>query len=813
MAFWSSLRFSLRILRKHWKLTSIAVFSLAIAMAAGAVGFSVFNTLLLRPPAVAAPGQLLTIYSATPSEEFGGLCYDDYRYFRDNNQVFSGAMAFPYSISITPIISNGRSKDGLVNAVSDTFFSVLGVQPMLGRVFEKGDDDRPSTLAVLSYPYWKWLGADPNIPGKTVQISGKQLTIVGVMPKNFVGTIFSDVPDVWFPLSTDVALNGSGQDWRTDRTARPLRMVGRLKTGLTRAQVIANLETLSKQLAAAFPKTNENRVARVTGTNMLPVDSVSSAKIISALILAIVALVMFAACSNVANLLLALTSARRHEILVRAALGATRGRLIREVMLDSTVIAAGGGVLGFILAYFGMTQLMRYKPYIPGFGPLPLTIDFRPDLTVLAVTMALVFVVGLATGFVPGMYSSTPNLAGALSGEIAVGGTRKGRIRNSLVAIQVAVCTLVLIGVGLCFRSFHNLREVNLGFSARNVAILTTNVQAVAPSEDAGRKLFARMRDAAAQVYGVESVTLTGDLPINQSEGSVEKVHFVDSPVPAESGESIPFMDADDNYFSTLGVPLLMGRVFSAADAPRGQGVVVVNHFLAQKYWPGQNPLGKTIRIENGNRIFTVVGVAGDGKYVEIDEPAKPFIYFDLHQRYQSVVYVLARTQGAPRQWLNPLAETIQKLEPLLTIQKLTLDDWLNFDLLVPQITLFCIALFGGLAFALAAIGLYGAVFYSVSERKKELGIRVALGAGPRDLWSMILQQTSLVTAAGVGLGIVAGVIAGALVRSLLFGIHPFEWFIFLIVALTMALMTLLTAYSAARPWIHADPLESVRHA
>lgn len=813
MAFWSSLRFSLRILRKHWKLTSIAVFSLAIAMAAGAVGFSVFNTLLLRPPAVAAPGQLLTIYSATPTEEFGGLCYDDYRYFRDNNQVFSGAMAFPYSISITPIISNGRSKDGLVNAVSDTFFSVLGVQPMLGRVFEKGDDDRPSTLAVLSYPYWKWLGADPNIPGKTVQISGKQLTIAGVMPKNFVGTILSDLPDVWYPLSTDVALNASGQDWRTDRTARPLRMVGRLKPGVTRAQAIANLETLARQLAAAFPKTNENRIARVTDTNMLPVDSVSSAKIISALVLAIVALVMFAACSNVANLLLALTTARRHEILVRAALGATRGRLMREVMLDSTVIAAGGGVLGFVLAYFGMTQLMRYKPYIPGLGPLPLTIDFRPDLTVLAVTIALVFSVGVATGFVPGLYSSTPNLAGALSGEIAVGGTRKGRIRNSLVAIQVAVCTLVLIGVGLCFRSFHNLREVNLGFSARNVAIVTASVQAVAPLEDAGRKLFARMRDAAAQVYGVESVALTGDLPVSQNEGSVEKVHFADSPVPTESGESIPAMDVDDNYFSTLGVPLLMGRVFSPADAPKGPGAVVVNHFLAQKYWPGQNPLGKTIRIENGNRVFTVVGVAGDGKYVEIDEPAKPFIYFDLNQRYQSVVYVLARTQGAPRQWLNPLAETIQKLEPLLAIQKLTLDDWLNFDLLVPQITLFCIALFGGLAFALAAIGLYGAVFYSVSERKKELGIRVALGAGPRDLWSMILLQTSLVTAAGVGLGIVAGVIAGMLVRSLLFGIHPFEWFIFVTVALTMALMTLLTAYSAARPWIHADPLESVRHA
>jgi macrolide transport system ATP-binding/permease protein len=813
VTFWSSLRFSLRILRKHWKLTSIGVFSLAIAMAAGAVGFSVFNTLLLRPPAVVEPAQLLTIYSASPTEEFGGFCYDDYKYFRDNNQVFSGVMAFPYSISVTPLLANGRSKDGLFNTVSDTFFSVLGVQPMLGRVFEKGDDDKPSSLAVLSYPYWKWLGANPNLVGNTVQINGKQLTIIGVMPRGFAGTVFSDLPDVWYPLSTEAAMNGQGQDWRTDRTARPLRLVGRLKPGVTRAQVIANLETLSKQLAAAYPKTNENRVARVTDTSMLPVDSVSSARIISTLILAIVALVLFAACSNVANLLLALTSARRHEILVRAAMGATRGRLTREVILDSTVIAAGGGALGFFLAYLGMAQLMRYKPYIPGFGPLPLTIDFRPDLTVLLVTIGLVFVVGLAAGFVPALYSSTPNLAGALSGEIAVGGTHKGRIRNSLVAIQVAVCTLVLIGVGLCLRSFNNIREVNLGFSARNVAILTTSVQSVAPSEDAGRKLFSRMRDAAEHVYGVESVTLTGDLPVSQNDGNVEKVRIADSPAPAGSGESIAFMAVDDNYFSTLGVPLLMGRIFSPADGASAPGVVVVNHFLAQKYWPGHNPIGKTIRLEDGNRVVTVVGVVGDGKYVEMDEPARPFIYFDLNQRFQPYVYLLARTKGAPRQWLNPLADALQKIEPLPAIQKLTLDDWLNFNLLVPEITLFCVALFGGLAFSLAAVGLYGAVFYSVSERKKELGIRVALGASPRDLWTMILRQTGFVTAAGVGLGTIAGGIASMLVRSLLFGIRPVEWFVFAAVALTMALMTVLIAYSAARPWLHADPMESVRHA
>ncbi|MGB7029512.1 MAG: ABC transporter permease, partial [Candidatus Acidiferrum sp.] len=357
MALWSSIRFSLRILRKHWKLTSIAVFSLAIAMAAGAVGFSIFNALLLRPPAVPAPDRLVSVYTSTPSEEFGGVCYEDYKYYRDNNHVFSGVLAFPYSISAGLITFDHRNKYGLTNAVSDNYFSVLGVKPILGRVFARGDDDKPSALAVLSYSYWQWLGADSNIVGKTVTVGGSYarvpLTIVGVAPKSFAGTIFSDLPDLWYPLSTNFSTNQQAQDWRADRSNRFLYLVGRLKPRVTRPQARADLRILSAHLAAAYPKTDKDRIAQLTEMSMLPVDSVSSARIISALILAIVALVLFAACSNVANLLLALASARRHEILVRAAMGATRARLIRELLLDSTMIATGGGVLGFLLAYLG----------------------------------------------------------------------------------------------------------------------------------------------------------------------------------------------------------------------------------------------------------------------------------------------------------------------------------------------------------------------------------------------------------------------------------------------------------------------------
>lgn len=812
MALWSSIRFSLRILRKHWKLTSIAVFSMALAMAAATAGFSVFNALLLRPPAVLAPEGLLTVYSSAPTEEFAGFCYDDYTFYRDHNGVFSDLMAFPYSISMVPILYNHRTKAGLINAVSDTYFSVLGVPPLLGRVFARGDDDKPSALAVLSYSYWNWLGADPDIVGKTVSVNNVPLTVIGVMPKGFVGTIFSDQPDVWNPLSADASANRQGMAWRTDRTVRPLRMVGRLRPGVTHEQALANLQTIARQLASGYPKTNKDRIARVAETRMLPEDSISSARIISAIIFAIAGLVLFAACSNVANLLLALASTRRHEILVRAALGATREQLIRETLVDSTLIAGAGGVLGFFLAFLALRQLMQFKPFIPGLGAIPITVDFRPDMPVMMATAFLVFLVGLATGVAPGVYSSTPNLAGALSGEIAVGGTRKGRLRNSLVTAQVAVCTLVFIGVGLCFRSLNNLRHVNLGFPARNIAILTANLQPVASSEEQGRKLQARIRETASEMGGVESVSLAGDLPVSQNEGSIEHIHAGDSPAPASTAESVAFVMVDESYFSTLGIPLLRGRVFTPTDGPKSPEVVIVNHFMAEKYWPGQDPVGKTIQIENGHRAATVVGVVADGKYVDIDEPLRPFIYFDLNQHYQSVVYLLARTKAAPRSWLAPLPEALQKVALGAYFMTLTMDDWLDFSLFVPRVTLFCIVAFGALAFVLATVGLYGAVFYSVSERKKELGIRAALGASPRHLWNMIFRQTSAVTATGVCLGILAGVITSILVRSLLYGIRPIEWTVFAVVALAMGLVTALTAFSAARPGLHADPMESVRH-
>jgi predicted permease len=811
MAHLPSIRFSLRILRKHAKLACIAVFSLAIGMAAASAGLSTFNALLVRPPAVADRDGLLTVYTVTPNEPFNQVSYPDYRYYRDNNSVFSGLCAMPYSITLQTIIFEHREKNGLINAVSDNYFSVLGVQPFLGRWFASGDDDKATTSAVLSYAYWKWLGADPGIIGKSVTMNGVALTVVGVAPQLFAGTILSDVPDVWYPLSAGPAIIHQADDWRADRSNHAFSMIGRMKPGVTRQQALAEMQGLSRQLAAAYPETNKDQLAAVTETSMLPPDTVSSAKLLGALILAVVALVLFAACANVANLLLALASVRRHEILIRAALGATRMSLVRQLLLDSGVISVAGGALGFALSSYSLKRLIDFKPFIPGFGVVPVTLDFRPDLKVLAVMIAVVFLAGLATGLAPGLHASTPNLAAALSGEIAIGGTRKGRLRNFLVVMQVTACTVVLIGVGLCLKSLHNLRQINPGYSSRNVVLCQIiDLQANGYSEQQGRALFERLRESVSQLPGIESVSFGDTFPFSGG-GRPEQVHVAGAP-DDEHGAGIGSGVVDGSYFSTLGIPILAGRAFGGSDTEKSLEVIIINKTMAAKYWPNQDPIGKTARIENGNRQVTVVGVVGDTKYSDIDEAPQAFMYYAMAQHYESGIILLARTQGNPVQWLGPISEALRKIEPEVASVNFTIEDWHEFALYVPHLAVICISAFGVLAFVLAAVGLYGAVFYSVSERTREMGIRVALGASQRDLWKLILRQTSSVTLIGIFMGFVGGIAASLVARTLLYQIQPVEWFVLVGVAIVMLSMTIIIAYSAARPWMRVDPMKSVRH-
>jgi macrolide transport system ATP-binding/permease protein len=800
-------RLSLRVLRRHAKLSLIAVLSLAIGLAAAFIGLCTYGAVLMRPPAVPEPDQLLTVYTVTPDHPFNELSYPDYVELRDHNHVFSGLAAIPFSISADTTLFEGRSKSSLANAVSDNYFQVLGVSLLLGPGFAAGDDAKVTRSAVLSYPYWQWLGRDPHVLGKVVTVNGLALTIVGVAPAGFLGTIISDLPDVWYPLS---AFHDASDDWRTRRQDTPYSLIGRLRPDVTPSQALAELQTISRQIAVAHPETNKDRVAAVTSISMLPPDSVADAKLLCTLILAVVGLVLLAACTNVLNLLLALSSLRRQEFLIRAALGAGRARLIGQLLVDAAILATTGGLLGFGLAAFGLRRLMDFKPYLPGIGVIAITLDFRPTLSVGAVMVVLVCIVACALGLLPGLEASRADVADALRGEVVIGGARKSRVRNLLVGAQLFACTMVLIGVGLCLQSLSNLRRLDLGYAPQNVAILNLADGEASRSDGARRALFDRVRQTVSEAGGIDSVSLTA-MTIPLTGGPPTEVTI--GPGGSTQVASVSQGVVDGAYFSTLRVPVLEGRVFAATDLPTSPEVVVINRTMAQRFWRGSDPVGGTVVVNDGHRRVIVVGVVADSRYSDIDEPPTPVMYFALSQHQTAELSLLARTRSDARAALLPLAQSVGKLDAQLAATPFTtLQDWTNFAFYPARLALACVSGFGLLAAVLTAVGLYGAVFYSVSARTREFGVRVALGAAPRDLLTMILRHVAAVSAAGIVLGLGVGIGGTALVASWLYGIRPVEWTVLAGVALAMMTMTLLMAYSAARPWLRVDPLRAVRH-
>lgn len=804
-------RYGVRMLSKNWRLTSLAVCSLGVAMAVSVIGLSVWNTVLLRPPTAADPGRLVTIYTRSPTGAFEDVSYPDYQYYRDNNQVFSGIAAFPNSISKLNMSFGKRNEVGTMNTLSDNYFTVMGIRPMLGRLFVRGDDDKKSPSAVLSYSCWKRWGADPEITGKTLTLRRHTLTIIGVAPKSFSGTVFGFGTDVFVTLATAADIFQDPGSL-TDRRARGLLLVARLKANAMQQEARAELQALSAQLAAAFPEADKDRTAVLTNISVLPPDSQSTAELISGVLVTIVLLVLLIACANVANLLLGLAAGRKQEVLIRVALGATRGRLVRQLLTESAILCAASGIVGFLTALVPLRKLSDFNASLPVLGAFTFAANFRADGTVLAMTFGLIVIAGLAVGLAPALQSSKPNLAGAMSGEIAVGGTGKGVLRNVLLVIQVAVCTLVMVGVGLCLRSLHNLREVNPGFSARNLAAVMVDLQESGYSEAQGRKFYDDLRHAASQLHGVESFCLAPALPLGENAWDEGEVHFEDKADNNQQPVKISYTAVDGNYFATLGIPLLAGRTFDSSDTEKSSEVVVVNHKLAETYWPGESPVGKRMRIKNGDRVVTVAGMVGDGKYSDLDEPTRPYMYYNLAQHYQTGIALIVRTKSDAHQWLEPLAQIVRKLGTPSDMPAVTLDEWMRFTLFVHILTMQVVSGLGALALLLAAMGLYGTVFHSVSERKKEIGIRMALGALRSHLVTLFLRQTAIIAGFGVLIGLLLGIAATIIFNSQFYGIRPVELQVLIPVALLIVLVSMAIAYAAAWPWINASPMDAVRH-
>jgi len=787
---------STRILLKHWKLTAIAVFSLSIAMALGVISLSVSNTFLLLPPAASEPDRLVKIYTRSPTEAVGAVSYPDYKYYRENNHVFTDIAAAPNSIQVNSSFDGDREIKVVARPVSDNYFAVMGLRPYLGRLFAPGDDSVAKPVAVMTYSCWKRLGSDPNISGK--EIAG--YTIVGVAPREFTGSFFGFNGDLLTSLPrSDPAF--------TKRDDRGIVLLARLKPGVSRQQAQADMSALSGQLASAFPKEDRDVAAVVTRATLLP-PSDPDVMIGFAILIGFVLLVLLIACANVANLLLAVAVGKRQEAAIKLAIGASRGRLIREFLMESALICGASAALGYTAAAALIARFSNFSFDLPMLGTYSVELTLKLDATVVGFTLALMLLAIFATGLAPALYASRPDLAQVLGGEVVVGGTRKTVRRSALVIVQVAVCTLVLVGMGLCQRSLYNLRHTDPGFSQRNLVAITIYPQDDKTTEAASRERQESARRAVAALAGVESVALASNLPLSLGYNQVP------TQLP-ESDKKIPVgqVTVDGDYFSTFGIRLLSGRVFNSGDRENAPQVIVINRIMGDLLWPGQDPVGKILLTGDNQRKVTVIGVTANGKYTSFDEPPHAVMYSALSQNYKGSVAVIARTVGDPRIWIEPLKKAVQGLGIIVLFRPVTLDTWTNFTLLEERITAASVAGLSALGVLLAIVGLFGAISYSVSERRKELGIRVALGARPGQLLEMVLRQTLLITGAGTAIGILLGVGVTVLLRSQFYGVSAVEWTVLVPVTLAMLALSALVAWLCARSWITIDPMEAVRHA
>jgi predicted permease len=799
----------IRSLLKNWKLNSIAVFSLAIAMALSVVALSVSNAILLRPPLARDPERLVTLYTVAGNGAKESFSYPDYQYVRDHNRSFAGIAALNYGFNKYETSYGNRDELASLDAVSDNYFDVMGIQPFLGRFFASGDDQRHTPAAVLTYSCWQRWGADPGIAGKTVVINRHPLTIIGVAPKAFITPVFGFGAEVIVNLGAPANIGGVSIG---DREERSLLLLGRLNPGTMGGQARAEVQTLWRQLAAAYPQAERNRTADLTSSTVLPPDEVDAARLLAAVLTAAALLVLLIACANAANLLLALATGRRQEALIKTALGASRIRLIGEFLKETVVLCASGGALGYALASVALAWLSRFDAPLPVIGFVQIAADLHPGALVAASTVALIVLASLVSGLAPALYASKPNLASALSGEIAIGGRRRGVIRNIVVVIQVAICTLVLVGTGVCLRSLHNLRQVDPGFSARRIVVLYPDIEGL-PREQ-GSRLQDQLRRGVQQIGGVESVSLVRSLPLGGFVGNDfahEEIRFTDRPA-SDQKTFVYSTVVDEDYFSTLGIRLLSGRPFRSTDLEKSPEVIVINHFMAEQFWPHQDPIGRTIRIAGENRLLTIVGVAADGKYGDLDEAQLPFMYHALRQHYESDITLIARTTGDPRLWAEPISRIIRQIGVKLPLPPATMEGWMNVTLFYPLLILGCVSGLSVLGMLLATIGLYGAISYSVGERKRELGIRVALGARPAQLMQLVFRETLSVAGAGVLTGLALGVAATTIFRSQFYGIHRMEWFVLVPVTAAMIAISLAIAFAAARRWTRMNPMDAVRH-
>jgi predicted permease len=813
-ALMQDVRFAVRMLRKSPGFTTVAILTLALGIGANTAIFSIVKAVILQPlSGVAHSDKIVSVGIRQVTGDVFPASYPVYRELRDKNDV-TQALAADCPINFAVKIGN-ETKQTQGEIVTGNYFDALGVHAALGRALTPDDDKVPSghPLVVISQNLWKTeFGSDPSAVGRSMMISGHLFTIVGVMPEDFHGANVGVAAQIYVPammqpvvLPVEVAggniLEQDGANW--------LFIFGRLKPGVTvetaQAAMTVNLQAYFKAKADPHSTSDTAAVAPIYKT---PFGAAQAILPVVAMLSATVAFVLLIACANVAGLLIARSTARRTEVAIRVALGAGRGRLIRQLLSESVLMSLIGGTVGLVLAAWA-TNFMAHPPKMFG---VPLSIDARLDTEVFAFTLVVATLAGILFGLAPSLMASRVDLVPALKGEEGGRRSRKSPLRAGLVAMQVAISLVLLVGAGLLLRSVLAARATNLGFKPNDILSLAVDTSA-AGYDTAHVKTFLRqVIDNVGSIPGVQSAAVAQAGPVAQ-QYSYSTTAEIDGYQPLkEESMTMGFDMISPGFFQTLGLPLRVGREFTWTDDEKAARVAIVNETLAKKYFPGKSAIGQRLKGET-DRWDEIVGVVADTKYQSMSEKPTAYFYVPFQQTQGSRIALFVRTGTAPESLGNTIQAAVIKMDPALGVSNLrTMRQTIESSLVGFEGTALMLSIAGFIGLLLATIGIYGVVAYSVAQRTHEVGIRMALGANPQNILGLILRQGMAPALIGIVIGLAGSFALTRLIEGQLYGVKPTDPLTLAAVSVLLCLVTAAACVIPARRAMRVDPMVALRY-
>ena len=799
------LKFAFRSLFKRPGFVAVAVVTLALGIGGSTAIFTVVDAALLRGLPYKSPDRLYHLWEKTPQEQFSKreFSYPDYQDYQKNN-VFEGLAAYTGG----RVILSGEGEPESVGGprVSANFFSLLGVDPILGRTFQAGEDQpNGPSVTVLTYGLWqRRFGGDPKVIGRALTINGQTFTVIGVLPQNFQFALRTN--DLWIPYQPT-------QNQLTRRGLHGTNLIGRLKPGVDAAQAQSELNVIASQIEKDHKESHAGTTMRVVP---LHEEVIGNVRPILLVLLAAVGFVLLIACANVASLLLTRSLARQKEVAIRSALGASRWRVVRQLLTESLVLSLFGGAAGLLIAYWGVPALVYALPQNQ-LNTMPFLKTLSLDESILTFSLALSLLTGLVFGLAPALQSTRLDLNEVLKegGRNASAGASH-RLRSAMVVTEIALAVVLLVGAGLMMKSLLRLLQTNVGFKTENLLTMTVVLPAAKFNDPAQLiNVHRELQERVQSLPGVSSAGTIDILPLNG--GNTSRFYIDGDPVPQPGQETEANVRVvSDTYFKTLGVPLLAGRMFDDRDATNNPGVVIIGKTIADRLFPGRDPVGRKIRYSSAQSAPNeIVGVVGDVKTTAIDEPLRPVLYYPFRQASSVFANLVVRTDADPTALAASVRKEIRNLEPDTAILNVnTMDQMISQTpaSFMRRFPALLISIFAFVALLLASIGIYGVVSYSVSQQTHYIGVRMALGASPSDILRMVLKQGLVLAVAGVAIGIAAAFGLMRLLRTLLFEVSTNDVATFALVSGALFVVALLACYIPARRATKVDPLVALRY-